>query len=102
MTFEDACRRSRPWASPRARRGSWSLVALHSGYCLRRQYAAFAGVRLRQERPHFLDALVAALRQPLHVPRGPRAPLSPAAPRSIYRALGQEDNRNRRHTSPAH
>lgn len=37
-----------------------ATVALHSGYCLRRQYAAFAGLAYGKNTRDFLDALVTA------------------------------------------
>jgi hypothetical protein len=35
-----------------------ALVALHSGYCLRRQYLRFAGLRYGKNVREFLDGLV--------------------------------------------
>jgi hypothetical protein len=77
-------------------------VALHSGYCLRRQYAAFAGVAYGKNVRDFLDALVERRFASRFTYRADRGHLYHVHARSIYRALGQEDDRNRRHTSPAH
>jgi hypothetical protein len=76
-------------------------VALHSGYCLRRQYLAFAGVRYGKNVRDFLDGLVRrglALRFTYRLDRGH---VYHVHARALYRALQQEDNRNRRVASPA-
>lgn len=76
-------------------------VALHSGYCVRRQYLAFAGVRYGKNVRDFLDGLVLrglALRFTYRMDRGHVYHLHA---RSLYRAIEQEDNRNRRVASPA-
>jgi hypothetical protein len=76
-------------------------VALHSGYCLRRQYLTFAGVRYGKNVRDFLDGLVfrgLALRFTYRLDRGH---VYHVHARSIYRALAQDDNRNRRVASPA-
>ena len=65
-------------------------VALHSGYCLRRQYAAFAGVRYGKNVRHFLDGLVAtgvASRTRFRADRGHVYHLHA---RPLYRAIGLE------------
>ena len=78
-----------------------ALVALHSGYCLRRQYLRFAGLRYGKNVREFLDGLVERGLATRFAYRGDRGHLYHLSARSIYRAIGQEDNRNRRHTSPA-
>ena len=78
-----------------------ATVALHSGYCLRRQYMAFAGLQYGKVVRDFLEHLVArrlAVREPCRADRGFLYHLQA---RSIYRALRQDDNRNRRHASLA-
>lgn len=78
-----------------------TLVALHSGYCLRRQYASFAGVAYGKNVRDFLDDLVArALARRLTFRRD-RGHIYHLFSRSLYDALQQGDNRNRRHASPA-
>lgn len=71
-----------------------SLVALHSGYFLRRQYQVFAGQRGGVE-----DRLLRRAVSRSHV----RATVYPnrtevyhVFARSVYRAIGDENNRNRR------
>ncbi len=76
-------------------------VALHGGFCLRRQYTAFAGLRYGQGVRDFLDRLVTrrlAKRLAFRPDRGHVYHLSNSA---IYTAIEQDDNRNRRHSSPA-
>jgi hypothetical protein len=49
-------------------------VALHSGYCLRRQYEAFAGIQYGKNVRHFLDGLVERrLAESIYRPRRSRA-----------------------------
>jgi hypothetical protein len=78
-----------------------ALVALHSGYCLRRQYLTFAGLRYGKNVRAFLDGLVDRGLATRFAYRRDRGHLYHLCARSIYRAIDQEDNRNRRHTSPA-
>ena len=72
-------------------------VALHSGYCLRRQYMAFAGAAATARTcATFSTRLVARrLAERVTLPRRSR-PLYHLHARAIYRALRQDDNRNRR------
>jgi hypothetical protein len=78
-----------------------TLVALHSGYCLRRQYLAFAGLRYGKNVREFLDGLVTRRLATRFAYRRDRGYLYHLSARSLYRAIDQEENRNRRHTSPA-
>ena len=78
-----------------------ATVALHSGYCLRRQYATFANLAYGKNVRDFLDDLVDRhLAQRFRV-RADRGHVYHLHGRSLYRALGQEDNRNRRQASAA-
>ena len=102
MTFEDRLQALAPLGfTPRQTR-FLATVALHSGYCLRRQYASFAGVAYGKNVRTFLDALVERRLASRFTYRAARGHLYHLQARSIYRALGHEDDRNRRHTSPAH
>jgi hypothetical protein len=76
-------------------------VAVHSGYCLRRQYLAFAGLRYGKNVREFLDGLVDRGLATRFAYRRDRGHLYHLCARSIYRAIDQEENRNRRHASPA-
>ena len=76
-------------------------VTLHGGYCLRRQYEAFAGIRYGKNVRAFLDRLVAIGLADRFRIRADRGHVYHIHGRSLYNALGQEDNRNRRPASPA-
>jgi hypothetical protein len=78
-----------------------ATVALHSGYCLRRQYVAFAGVRYGKNVRDFLDALVDRQFAERFTVRADRGHVYHLHSRTLYRAIGQEDNRNRRNASAA-
>lgn len=76
-------------------------VALHSGFCVRRQFAAFAGVEYGKNVRNFLDQLVdrkLGRRVQFEINRGHVYHVSA---RSVYRAIGQDGNRNRRTAAPA-
>ena len=75
-------------------------VALHGGYCLRRHYTTFAGVRYGKNVRTFLDGLVArgfARRARYQAHRGYVYHL---CAKGIYRAIAQRDHANRREASP--
>ena len=78
-----------------------TLVALHSGYCLRRQYATSAGVECGKNVTEFLERLVARDVARRITFRRDRGHIYHLFARSIYAALEQDDNRNRRYASPA-
>ena len=101
MTFEDRVTALAPLGfTPRQTR-FLVTAALHGGYCLRRQYLAFAGVRYGKNVRDFMDALIERkLAQPL-VYQPNRGHVYHLHATSLYRALEQRDNRNRRQVSPA-
>ena len=76
-------------------------VALHSGFCLRRQYMAFAGLKYGAGVRHFLDRLVARGLARRSMFRADRGHVYHLHNTHIYRAINQDNNRNRRRTSPA-
>jgi hypothetical protein len=76
-------------------------VALHSGFCLRRHYAAFAGLRSGQGVRDFLERLVDRRLATSATFRRDRGRVYHLHARRLYTAIGQDDNRNRRTTSPA-
>jgi hypothetical protein len=78
-----------------------TLVALHSGYCLRRQYAAFAGIAYGKNVRTFLEALVARQLATRFVLRRDRGHLYHLHARTLYRLLHVEHSRNRRDASAA-
>jgi hypothetical protein len=78
-----------------------TLVALHSGYCLRRQYAAFAGVSYGKNVRDFLDSLVTRDLATRFRIRPDRGHLYHLQARALYRVLRIEHSRNRRQGSAA-
>lgn len=101
MSFEDRARALGVFGfSPRQAR-FLALVALHSGYCLRRQYLAFADVGYGKNVRDFLDSLVDRKLAQRFTLRADRGHIYHLHSRTLYRAIGQEDNRNRRQVSAA-
>lgn len=78
-----------------------ATVALHSGYCLRRQYAAFAGVRNAKNVCAFLDSLVARRWADRFTRRADRGHVYHLHTRALYRLIGQDNSRHRRRGSAA-
>jgi hypothetical protein len=77
-----------------------TTVALFSGYCLRRQYAAFIGRNQGQLTRDFLDRLVDRSLARRITYRAHRGSIYHVFGRRLYAAIGEENNRNRRHASP--
>ena len=101
MTFEQRVIALEPLRfTPRQTR-FLALVALHSGYCLRRQYAAFAGIQYGKNVCDFFETLVARGLAERFTQRADRGHIYHVKARAIYRALGQPENRNRRQASAA-
>ena len=101
MTFEQRVQALEPLGfTPRQTR-FLALVALHSGYCLRRQYAAFAGIRYGKNVCDFLETLVDRGMAERFTQRADRGLIYHLHARGVYRVLGQRDNRNRREASAA-
>jgi hypothetical protein len=101
MTFDDRVRALEPLGfTPRQTRFI-ATVALHSGYCLRRQYGAFAGVRYGKNVCDFFETLVERQLAERFTQRPDRGLIYHLQARAIYRALGQDENRNRREASAA-
>jgi hypothetical protein len=101
MTFDDRVRALEPLGfTPRQTR-FMVTVALHSGYCLRRQYSAFAGVAYGKNVCDFLDRLVERQLAQCFTQRADRGLIYHLQARALYRALGEDDNRNRRKASAA-
>jgi hypothetical protein len=101
MTFEDRLTALEPLGfTPRQTRFI-ALVALHSGYCVRRQYAAFAGIRYGKNVCDFLEELVARGFADGFTLRADRGLIYHLQARAIYRAIGEPENRNRRKASAA-
>ena len=101
MTFEERVTALVPLGfTPRQTR-FLVTAALHGGYCLRRQYQAFAGLSHGQQVNDFFEALVRReLARPFRYQPN-RGHVYHLHAKSLYRALAQRDNRNRRQVSPA-
>ena len=101
MTFDERVHALEPFGFSESQTRFLVTVALHSGFCLRRHYTAFAGLKYGAGVRDFLDRLVArklATRLDFRRDRGHVYHLNAC---SIYAAIEQDDNRNRRRTSPA-
>ena len=101
MTFEDRVRALEPLGFTTRQTRFIATVALHSGYCLRRQYSAFAGVAYGKNVCDFLETLVERQLAESFTQRADRGLIYHLQARGIYRALGEDDNRNRREASAA-
>jgi hypothetical protein len=101
MIFDDRVRALAPLGfSPRQTR-FLVTVALHGGFCLRRHYAAFARLEYGKHVREFLDALVTRELARRVAYKRNRGFIYHVHAKSLYRAIQQEDNRNRRVASPA-
>jgi hypothetical protein len=101
MTLDERVRALEPLGFSERQTRFLVTVALHGGFCLRRHYMAFAGLKYGAGVRHFLDRLVSnklARRFAFRADRGHVYHLHHAA---VFEAIGQRDNRNRRRTSPA-
>lgn len=77
------------------------LVALQSGYCLRRQYETFAGIRYGKNVRALFDGLVTRELASRFGGRADRGHIYHVHGRSLYAAIDEADHRNRRPASPA-
>jgi hypothetical protein len=101
MTLDERVRALEPLGfSPRQTR-FLVTVALHGGFCLRRQYAAFARIAYGKNVIDFFEALVSRNLARAYTQRGDRGSVYHLNWRPLYRAIGQDDNRNRRVVSAA-
>ena len=101
LPFVERVQTLAPIGLPRRQTEFVVTVALHGGYCLQRQYDAFVGRRHGQVASDLFDRLITqrlATRVRLARHRGYIYHLHA---KGLYRALGQEDNRNRRRASVA-
>jgi hypothetical protein len=102
MTFEERVHALAPIGLPRRQTEFLVRVALHGGYCLQRQYDAFTGRAHGQIACDFFDRLVTwGLATRVQFARH-RGGIYHLHAKSLYRAIGQGDNRNRRQATPAH
>jgi hypothetical protein len=101
MTFDERVRALAPLGFSERQTRFLVTVALHGGFCLRRQYMEFAGLQYGAGVRDFLDRLMArklATRFDFRRDRGHVYHLHASA---LYDAIGQPDNRNRRTASAA-
>ncbi len=77
-----------------------TTVALHSGYCVRRQYAACTGVKSEKMAREFLNGLVERKLADRIMFRADRGSIYHLFGRRVYAAIGDSNHRNRRHASP--
>lgn len=99
LTFEDRVAALSDLGLSRVQTEFLVLVALHGGCFLRRQFDVFSGRRRGEVVSRFLKRLTAAgivTPYPLH---GCAGAVYHVQGKSIYRAIGQIDNRNRREVS---
>ena len=97
MTFDERAGALEPLGFTARQTRFLAIVALHSGYCLRRHYPAFAGVRNGKNIAAFFDAPGRARQivERFALPGRSRPRLPPAHACGLP-SLDQEDNRNRR------
>lgn len=72
------------------------LVMVHSGVCLRRQYAGFAGMVYGQATKDFFKRLVRTKLVSGYTAADQRARVYHVRGKSLYQAVGEPDNRNRK------
>lgn len=77
-----------------------TTVALHGGYCLLRQYAAFIGRKHGESVCDFMDRLVDRGLADRLTFRANRGNIYHLFGKRLYGAIDQENNRNRLHASP--
>ena len=77
-----------------------TTVALHSGYCLGRQYAACSGLKNARSVRAFVDCLVERKLANRIVFRADRSIVYHLFGQRLYAAMGHADSHNRRHASP--
>jgi hypothetical protein len=100
-TFDDRVRALLPFGFTERQTQFLVTVALNSGVCLRRHYAAFAGLRHGQGVRDFFARLVRRRLASCVTFRRDRGFVYQLHASAIYDAIGQPDNRHRRGMSPA-
>ncbi|HXJ35106.1 MAG TPA: hypothetical protein VMS22_13830 [Candidatus Eisenbacteria bacterium] len=101
MTFEERVRALEDLGFSDRQTRFLVTVALHSGFCLRRHYAAFSGLAYGAGVREFLDRLVVRKLAKRLTFRRDRGLVYHLHASRIYAAIGQDDNRNRRRASAA-
>ncbi|MDP3720074.1 MAG: hypothetical protein Q8T13_20120 [Acidobacteriota bacterium] len=96
MTFEDrvAAIASKGYTDRQAR--FLVTVLLHSGVCMVRQYCEFSGIARGQKTQNFFSALLERKHASFTTDPYQRTRIFHVQHRSLYEAIGQENNRNRK------
>ena len=101
MTFDERVSALASLGLPPRQTAFLVTVALHGGYCLRRQFDTFVGRVHGQLGRNLFDGLVDRGWATRLQYRPNRGHVYHVGAKAIYRALDQDDNRNRRVVSPA-
>jgi hypothetical protein len=100
MTREDQVRAIHALGYTESEAKFLRIVALHSGYFVRRQFLRFTESAPGKRAQDFIDGLIARRHAKREIFRGDRH-LFRLQSKTIYEALGQDDNRNRRERQPS-
>jgi len=101
MTFDERVQALEPLGFNPVQTRFLVTVALHGGFCLRRHYMAFAGLQYGAGVRDFLDRLVTRRLARRFMFRPDRGHVYHLHASGLYTAIDQDDNRNRRRTSPS-
>jgi len=101
MTFADRVAALAPLGFGPRQTAFLATVALHGGYCLQRQFQAAAGVPHGQVTRNFFATLVSRHLATAIQFQSSTGVIYHLHAKSLYRAIDQDDNRNRRVVSPA-
>jgi hypothetical protein len=99
MTFAERCTAVEALGFTARQATFLTTVALHSGYCIGRQYAACSGVKNARSVRAFVECLVDRKLANRIVFRADRGIIYHLFGRRVYAAMGQEDSGHRRHGS---
>lgn len=100
MQFEDRVRAIADFGFTERQARFLVTVMLHSGVCLLRQYATFAGIVEGQRTRKFFAKLVRLRYASAYRCRHNRGRVYQVHHKALYRAIGQTDSRHRRPLSP--
>ena len=100
MTFAERCTAVEALGFTARQATFLTTVALHSGYCLGRQYAACAGIKNMRSVRVFVESLVERKFATRVVFRADRSIIYHLFGHRLYTAIDERDNGNRRHASP--
>lgn len=101
MTFEERVRAVQAFGCTRRQAHFLALVALHSGYYVRRQYLTATGTQNGKNTQRFLERLLTCQVVARCTYRADRGHVYRLQHRALYRALGLDQDRHRRPAPPA-